>query len=352
MSTIVLLAACGGGGGGGGGTMLPPTTQPASAGAPTPQAVAFSIAIPSATTSSALRRPRYVSAGTKSAAITAAGTTTVVNCGQTCAATLSLVPGQVSIAVALYDAANGSGNVLSRAATTATIVAGQNNAISVEFDGVPASVAVTLGSSSVTSGSTATIPVSVAAKDAAGYTIIGSQPYASPIALSDDDATGATSLSTATLTSPGVTATLSYNGNAAFSGAHIGASIAGTTAQGSAALGISRPTAAPTAAPVPGPGVPSHVQTWYYYGLTDANMSVPVSYMVSHADFVEDDGFTAQHAEAFKDAGGRYAVSYTDPAYTPACVAPFSAPAGACSGPIGNLVNADESAWFHSANGS
>ncbi|HEY4439928.1 MAG TPA: hypothetical protein VGN14_05700, partial [Candidatus Elarobacter sp.] len=145
-----------------------------------------------------------------------------------------------------------------------------------------------------------------------------------------------------------VTPTLSYNGNAAFSGAHIGASIAGTTAQGSAALGITRPTAAPA----PGPGAPSHVQTWYYYGLTDANMSVPVSYMVSHADFVEDDGFTAQHAEAFKDAGGRYAVSYTDPAYTPACVAPFSAPAGACSGPIGNLVNADESAWFHSANGS
>ncbi|HEY4439929.1 MAG TPA: hypothetical protein VGN14_05705 [Candidatus Elarobacter sp.] len=95
-----------------------------------------------------------------------------------------------------------------------------------------------------------------------------------------------------------------------------------------------------------------HVQTWYYYGLNDVNASVAPATMARYADFVEDDGFTAQHAEAFKRAGGRYAVAYTDPAYVPACIPPFSPPAGRCKGPIGNLVQRDESAWFHAADGA
>ena len=98
--------------------------------------------------------------------------------------------------------------------------------------------------------------------------------------------------------------------------------------------------------------VPRHVATWYYYGLNDVNASVPPATMARYADYVEDDGFTAEHAEAFKRAGGRYAVSYTDPAYVPACIPSFAPPAGRCKGPIGNLVQRDESAWFHGAGGA
>jgi hypothetical protein len=97
---------------------------------------------------------------------------------------------------------------------------------------------------------------------------------------------------------------------------------------------------------------PRHVLTWYYYGLNDVNAAVPPAIMARYADFVEDDGFTAEHAEAFKRAGGRFAVSYTDPAYVPACIPPFTPPAGRCRGPIGNLVQRDESAWFHGRDGA
>ena len=98
--------------------------------------------------------------------------------------------------------------------------------------------------------------------------------------------------------------------------------------------------------------VPHHVLTWYYYGLNDVNANVPPRTMAAYADFVEDDGYTAPHAEAFKRAGGRFAGAYTDPAYVPYCSPPFGVPNGGCGGPIGNLVSHDESAWFHGPDGA
>jgi hypothetical protein len=111
---------------------------------------------------------------------------------------------------------------------------------------------------------------------------------------------------------------------------------------------------APTAPRAQSAPVPAHVLTWYYYGLNDINAAVPAAVMVRYADFAEDDGFTADHAMAYKRAGGRYAAAYTDPAYVPYCYPPFSAPAGRCEGPVGNLLTrpGDESAWFHGADGT
>src|SRR5947209_12656118 len=101
----------------------------------------------------------------------------------------------------------------------------------------------------------------------------------------------------------------------------------------------------------PEPAFPAHVRSFAYFGLNDVNADVPAAYMASHVDVVEDDGFTAQHAEAFKRAGGKIALAYTDPTLVPYCAPPFRPPAGVCEGPIGNLVATDESAWFHDARG-
>src|ERR1700681_648587 len=104
------------------------------------------------------------------------------------------------------------------------------------------------------------------------------------------------------------------------------------------------------AAAVAGTG-PAHVRTWYYYGLNGVNESVPAAIMARYADYAEDDGYTAEHVKAFKAAGGRFAVAYSDPSYVPYCYPPFTAPAGRCDGPIGAFAR-DESAWFHGRDGT
>jgi hypothetical protein len=96
---------------------------------------------------------------------------------------------------------------------------------------------------------------------------------------------------------------------------------------------------------------PARVKTWYYYGLNDTNSDVPPQVMARYAEFVEDDGDTAQHAAAFKRAGGKYAVSYTDPAYVAYCFPPFFGPQATCRGQVGRLIH-DERGWFHGPDGT
>ncbi len=61
-------------------------------------------------------------------------------------------------------------------------------------------------------GTAVTIPVTISTYDADGALIIGPEPYRSPLPLYNSDTTGATSLSTTSLTKPGQSATLTYNG--------------------------------------------------------------------------------------------------------------------------------------------
>ncbi len=366
------LAACGGGGGGGAASIMPPQAGPSgtSSASSAPVSVAISIAVPAASTSSTKRAVRYVSAGTKSATVTTGGNTQTTNCTSSCSLVVNVAPGSQTFAITLYDAANATGHVLSSGQTTATIVAGTNNAVSVTFDGVVASVAVALGASNVVAGTSATIPVTVTAKDAAGYTIVGGDPYASPIALSTDDSTGAFTLSASSVAAPGVPVNLAYNGHAGIAGVHVSAAIAGASIATTAATVIVQPAPTPTpvpsaapaptpvpsappAAPAPSGSVPSHVTTWYYYGLDDVNDAIPASYMAAHADYVEIDAAnTVAQGQAFKSAGGKYVVSYGDPGFSTYCSAPFTAPAGGCRGPIGSLASSDESAWLHGADGA
>jgi len=355
------LAACGGGGGGAASVMPAASSGTGTSSASSaPVAVAISIAVPAASTSSTKRAVRYVSAGTKSATVTVGGSSQTTNCTASCALQINVMPGTETFSIALYDAANGTGHVLSSGSTIATIVPGTGNAVNVTFDGVVASVAVSLGAASVTAGTSASIPVTVAAKDAAGYTIVG-DPYAAPIALSTDDASGAFTLSATSIAAPGTPVNLAYNGRAGASTVHVNASIAGAsiTAQGaaisvqSAPVATPPPSTPPPAAQPPSGSVPTHVTTWYYYGLDDVNDGVPASYMAAHADYVEIDAAnTVAQGQAFKSAGGKYVVSYGDPAFSTYCSAPFNAPAGGCRGPIGSLVSSDETAWLHGADGA
>ncbi len=297
--------------------------------------------------SAARRSPRYISAGTKSAVITASGNRQTVNCASTCNVTLSVMPGTLTIAASLYDHADGIGSVLATGSTTATIVGGQSNTLQVTFGGVVSKLDVSLGSSSLTAGSSTQTPVIVKAYDAAGYTIVGPESYANPVVLALDDKSGATTLSTTSLTSPNASAAVNYNGSASVSSVHVSASVPGTAvAAQTATLSISAPPATSS-----GP-FPDHVRTMAYYGLNGINADIPASYMAAHVDIVEDDGYTASHADAFKRAGGKIALAYTDPAYVPHCPPPFTPPAGHCDGPIGNLVASDESAFVHDANGA
>jgi hypothetical protein len=240
------LAACGGGGSG---SSLPrvsttPTTTTA------PQSVALSITIPAANgASSVLRRPRYVSASTQSATVAVNGGTPVLvalaagssNCvpatggGRTCTATVSAPVGSDTFTEILYANATGTGTPLSQNTTTASIVAGKANTVSLTLDGVVAKLVLSLANTAPAVGTATTIGLTVNVYDVGNNLIIG-DPFVNPITLKDSDTSGVTSFSatatttTLTLNSPADAAniTISYNGKA-LSNAVFTASATGVT---------------------------------------------------------------------------------------------------------------------------
>ena len=213
---IALLAAgCSGGGG------SSPATPAVAKQAPKEMAsVTFTMKWNSTTPSAAQRSPRYVPATALSVSVTVnAGNPQCLNAP---ASTLVIdAPiGNDSFAFATFDAANCQGNVLSRATVTKTIQSGVANTVSATLDGVVVAMTIALSNPSPNAGVPATVNVNVAAKDADGNTIVGPGSYSTPIKLSvqDDTNSGTLSLSTNTLPSPSVTATLTYNGGTLNSG--------------------------------------------------------------------------------------------------------------------------------------
>ncbi|HET9392767.1 MAG TPA: hypothetical protein VFO29_04465 [Candidatus Rubrimentiphilum sp.] len=169
-AAVLALAACGGHAS----STIPSTTEGQLV------SVAFTIIIPPAIT------PQYISPSTQSATISVnSGTPAVANCsGGSCTTTVLAPVGSDTFAVSLYDAANGTGNVLSQGSATQTIVSGTANSVSVTLNGVPKNVTITSSGNaftSVTLGSSSTIALTVTAKDAGGNTIIGT--YSSPVQL-------------------------------------------------------------------------------------------------------------------------------------------------------------------------
>src|SRR5581483_1907978 len=217
-----ILSACSGGGS----AMPPRAIVPLSS--PRSVTVHFSIALPARSSAGLRRRPRYVSASTKSATVTVTpaggspATPVVINCSPaSCTGQLAAPVGSDTFAVKLFDAANGAGSLLSTGTLTQTIVLDAANVVKVTFDGVVRALALSLAPSAVTFGKASTVNVLAAALDADGNTIVGPGSYVDlngdplTIMLADSDASGATKLSVTALSAPPPTpVTLSYDGAA------------------------------------------------------------------------------------------------------------------------------------------
>ena len=164
--------------------------------------------------SAARRTPKYVPVTAQSVSVSVNGGLLQYLNSPSTTLTIDAPVGTDQFAFATYDDAAGQGNVLSRAAVTKAIVDGTANVVSAVLEGVPASLAISLGTASPNAGTAATIPILVSAKDADGNTIIGSSDYTVPIALTINDpaGSGTLSLSKSSLSSPAATANLVYSG--------------------------------------------------------------------------------------------------------------------------------------------
>jgi hypothetical protein len=202
--TCALAAGCGGGSGSGGTNPPPPPPTPT----PTPSVqtapVAVSVAIPARAGSAKARAPRYVSPATQVVQIAVNGgapQTFNAGTGQACSSpppnsscsvySVQAPVGTDTFVISLLD---GSNHVLSSGSTQQTIVANQTNTLNVVFNGVVASLRVTVSNTAPPSGSAGYFPVTLQAFDAAGFTIIGAPGALPPITVTDSDASGATGL--------------------------------------------------------------------------------------------------------------------------------------------------------------
>ncbi len=126
--------------------------------------------------------------------------------------------GVVTFGATLYSQTGETGFVLATFAPSAvhefTILENATNVIGLSLDGVPAQLAVSVSPATLTAGVASNATITVVAKDASNNVIIGTDAYASPIQLTDNDATGNTTLSPATVVSPVSTAALVYGGGA------------------------------------------------------------------------------------------------------------------------------------------
>ena len=210
-SSIVLFVALSACGGGGSHTVPAPAASSA-----TPMSASsaahFTITVPAQSATSTARRPAYISANTQSAIVTlttvngapftGASAITAANLNVsnpacsgvplTCTVSVPAAPGTDVFTVSLYDAVQTStspatplGNLLSTASVSVTVVAGQNSAPATPLvlAGVPTAVTATFATDSLTAGH-------VGGSSAAGFTIVGNQPYTLTIAVKD--ASGAT----------------------------------------------------------------------------------------------------------------------------------------------------------------
>lgn len=238
VASLVFLAGCGGGSS----TPAPigPVPTPLPTATPAPGTAKLTIGVPRSG-SSAQRAPRAGSVAT-SLVVTiktvdgqpptsaqapvnpqtiplstaAGGNCTTSPSGETCTVTIYAPPGQVTYQFDVFDANN---NKLATTTATYTITPGTTPNLTTSVNGLVASVVVT--TPTLTAGTSFAGPITVQAFDAGGTLIVGSTPYANPFTLTDNDSTGATSISDGTQGGPTITVggpndvvNLSYTGTA------------------------------------------------------------------------------------------------------------------------------------------
>jgi len=225
----IVVAGCAGGGSGGGSSTIP--GAPGTPGSKGFGSVKFSIKIPVAQ-SSAVRKPKYVSANTGSVAFTVNGQSTIValaplasnpNCtlsgsSYTCSAVQSNVPaGTDQITVQTYQSTTptvGTTTPLSEETVTEIIAQNQTNNETFTLNGVATSnLAWTPAATTLTLGTASSINLNVTAEDASGATIIGPgcivDVNGNALSITDSDTTAHTS---ATCNSATGAYTLTYDG--------------------------------------------------------------------------------------------------------------------------------------------
>jgi streptogramin lyase len=189
--------------------------------------VTLSIQIPT-TTSAKQRRPAFLSGFVKSVSVRITGPggsatgPFVGNCssGGFCSQTVDAPIGTDTFSVSLYDQLNATGNLLSSGTTTATILGGQSNTVTVTFNPViGASTSASLPV--VRPGTPSTTPVTLIARDPDGATIMSPGTFEnasgapSTVTVSLNDTTGHFSLQgTTSYTAPQTPGALSlvYDG--------------------------------------------------------------------------------------------------------------------------------------------
>lgn len=191
---VIVLAACGGGGRSG----IPPVSSnqpiPSATAAPAKKGTAatLTVIVPHPSSTSAVRRPAYVSPSSAQLVVSVNSGTpasygltstspgcTVVQGNTQCLLQVPAAAGNDSFTLTIED---GLGNVLSKNIVNATIAAGQSTPVNVTLAGIPASVAIVPGSGSTMEDSAnpawhvpGLLPqhVEVEALDADGNVIIG-----------------------------------------------------------------------------------------------------------------------------------------------------------------------------------
>lgn len=221
-----LFAGCGGGHG----TTLPAAAVPAAvSGASAPSgssSVSMVIAIPSATTASTQRSPKYLPANVKSMSVVISQGSTQYSsqtiglaagdpgCSAappvTCTATFHVPIGNDTFALTSFDASN---NAISHALVTKAIVAGVN-ALPVTLNGIVHQIAIIPGppDHSIYEGATSkgiTQTASISALDADGNTIVGA--FDSPLNITADGTLFAIAGGQATVTTSADTFQYGYN---------------------------------------------------------------------------------------------------------------------------------------------
>ncbi|HEY6235530.1 MAG TPA: hypothetical protein VIW69_10555 [Candidatus Elarobacter sp.] len=216
VASLVLLAGCGGGGGSTPAPQQPPVQLPPVASAPAAGSATLTLDVPRGS-SSAQRTPKYVSPNSKTLVVTVktvngqpptaaqvppalnpetfplstapGGNCTVSPNGETCTVTIPAPTGQVTYQFDLFDASN---NKLATNTLTFTIAAGSSPNLQAQLNGIVSTVTVT--APTLNAGTSFSGPITVQAFDASGALITGSAPYNNPFTLTDNDASGSTSL--------------------------------------------------------------------------------------------------------------------------------------------------------------
>jgi streptogramin lyase len=244
-ASVALAAGCNGGGSSAPKMPLPPV---GASGVPAPytgpQASAkITITVPRASSPARQKTRHYVSPSTQSVVVTVAGSPepayniganlsgcTASASATTCTFSVSAPVGTaVPFSVVSYDQQNGAGNALSSGSTTSTIVMDSANTVTLTLQGIVSQVAFTLPKP-VPACSPTTAPLGIEGLDADGNVISGT--YATPVTLTDSNAT-VTTFTPATIASSATTSgTFTYSGGSsgvATITAKTGSTIVGST---------------------------------------------------------------------------------------------------------------------------